>query len=251
MPRNEYRPLGMPQYAGSSFRPPGGPTGYDKLVASLGPSGWWKLADAVGSTTAADSSGNGYTGTVNGGVTFGEAGHPWWALGYTGALFDGSTGDITIATPAALLALFQDHDFTVTGWANPTSSFGQQAIFSLGQGITAGEGFGLFLNSGYWHATGAYQDIQDPTAATLSVWQQATATFVASTGLMTLYVNGGEVVSGSFASGVNVPTTTTTAYIGQGAWFPAWFDGDLAEVAVFDFALTAAQISQLYEKATT
>lgn len=39
---------------------------YDALVAELNPSAWWKLNDAVGSTTAADSSGNGYTGTVNG-----------------------------------------------------------------------------------------------------------------------------------------------------------------------------------------
>lgn len=39
---------------------------YDALVKSLNPSAWWKLADAVGSTSVVDSSGNGYTGTVNG-----------------------------------------------------------------------------------------------------------------------------------------------------------------------------------------
>ena len=49
---------------------------YDTTVLtklSLAPVAYWKLNDPVGSTTAADSSGNGYTLTVNGTVTFGEA----------------------------------------------------------------------------------------------------------------------------------------------------------------------------------
>ena len=47
---------------------------YDLYLKSLNPSAWWKLADAVGSGTAADSSGNGYVGTVSGGVVFGQPG---------------------------------------------------------------------------------------------------------------------------------------------------------------------------------
>lgn len=49
---------------------------YDETVLtklSLAPVAYWKLNDPVGSTTAADSSGNGYTLTVHGTVTFGEA----------------------------------------------------------------------------------------------------------------------------------------------------------------------------------
>ena len=48
---------------------------YDTTVLtklSLAPVAYWKLNDPVGSTTAADSSGNGYTLTVSGTVTFGE-----------------------------------------------------------------------------------------------------------------------------------------------------------------------------------
>ena len=58
--------------------PTGGATipSYDTTVLtklSLAPVAYWKLNDPVGSTTAADSSGNGYDLTVNGTVTFGGA----------------------------------------------------------------------------------------------------------------------------------------------------------------------------------
>ena len=46
---------------------------YDALLSSLSPTAWWKLNDPVGSTSAVDSSGNGSTATVNGGVTFVES----------------------------------------------------------------------------------------------------------------------------------------------------------------------------------
>ncbi|MDA8395624.1 MAG: hypothetical protein M0T72_10380, partial [Candidatus Dormibacteraeota bacterium] len=48
---------------------------YDTTVLtklSLAPVAYWKLTEPAGSTSAADSSGNGYTLTANGTVTFGE-----------------------------------------------------------------------------------------------------------------------------------------------------------------------------------
>jgi Concanavalin A-like lectin/glucanases superfamily len=62
------------------------------VAVSLTPEGYWQLADAAGSTTAADSSGNGSNGTVSGGVTFGAAGP---LQGGTVATFNGSTGSIS------------------------------------------------------------------------------------------------------------------------------------------------------------
>lgn len=44
------------------------------VVTSLSPSAWYRLGEAVGSTTFADSSGNGHDGFLTAGVTFGAPG---------------------------------------------------------------------------------------------------------------------------------------------------------------------------------
>ena len=67
---------------------------FDETVLSrlsLAPVAYWKLNEPAGSTTAADSSGNGYTLTVNGTVTFGEP-SVVPTDSETSAQSDGSTG---------------------------------------------------------------------------------------------------------------------------------------------------------------
>ena len=87
------------------------PSSYDETVLtklSLAPVAYWKLDDPVGSTTAADSSGNGYTLTVSGTVTFGEP-SVVPSDSETSAKGDGSTGylsgaAITLAPPLTIIA---------------------------------------------------------------------------------------------------------------------------------------------------
>lgn len=66
-----------------------------QLQISDGAIGQWLLDDAVGSSTAADTSGNGHNATVHGTITFGGAGGG--ADGNTAATFDGSTGFLTMS----------------------------------------------------------------------------------------------------------------------------------------------------------
>ena len=76
------------------------PASYDETVLtklSLAPVAYWKLNDPVGSSTAADSSGNGYTLTVNGTVTFGEP-SVVPSDSETSAQGNGSTGYLSAAT---------------------------------------------------------------------------------------------------------------------------------------------------------
>jgi hypothetical protein len=78
---------------------------YDTTVLtrlSLAPVAYWKLNDPVGSTTAADSSGNGYTLSVNGTVTFGKP-SVVPSDSETSAQSDGSTGYLGAATFPALV----------------------------------------------------------------------------------------------------------------------------------------------------
>src|SRR5262245_45056441 len=58
-------------------------------VLADGPIGFWRLGEAPGSVTAADSSGNGNNGSCSGTITFGE---PGFHGGDTAALFAGVTG---------------------------------------------------------------------------------------------------------------------------------------------------------------
>lgn len=71
---------------------------YDSIVIADGPRFYWPLNDAVSSTTVVDATGNGFTGTVAGGVTFGVAGGA--ADGETAASFDGSSGVLSIPSGA-------------------------------------------------------------------------------------------------------------------------------------------------------
>ena len=73
----------------------GGVGSFDATLYADQPAIWLKLADATGSGTVQDFSGNGNTGTVAGGVTLGETGPITVMPLDTSALFNGSSGKIT------------------------------------------------------------------------------------------------------------------------------------------------------------
>lgn len=70
---------------------------YDAAVVADGPKLFWPLNDAVGSTSVADASGNGFNGAVHAGVTLGVTGGG--ADSETAATFDGSSGSISVSMP--------------------------------------------------------------------------------------------------------------------------------------------------------
>ncbi len=85
---------------------------YDTAVAADAPSAWWKLADAAGSASAADSSGNGHAGTPAN-VTFGAAGPLIMTAAETAAGFGGTSSKVDTAyNPAGLTAL------SLEAWVN-------------------------------------------------------------------------------------------------------------------------------------
>src|SRR5438552_1667575 len=74
----------------------GGPT--SQTLADH-PSGFWRLGDPAGSTSAADASGNGLVGAIDPGVTLGQ---PGALSGDSAATFSGSGPAVTVATSARL-----------------------------------------------------------------------------------------------------------------------------------------------------
>jgi Concanavalin A-like lectin/glucanases superfamily/CARDB len=73
------------------------PPSYAAQVLADGPIGYWRLGEAPGSPTAADSSVNGNNGNYTGGITLGQ---PGFHGGDTAALFDGATGRIVVPNSA-------------------------------------------------------------------------------------------------------------------------------------------------------
>jgi hypothetical protein len=79
-------------------------------------------------------------------------------------------------------------------------------------------------------------------------WNQLAVAYDGSVGFRKVYWNGALV--SSFVGGVNPAPKTSNFAIGYSQVFPGRdFDGMIDEVAVFDYALSAGQVSQLYATA--
>jgi hypothetical protein len=103
----------------------GTPAPYRSQVLADQPATYWRLGDAPGSTTAADSSGHGAHGEVLPGASFGIDGVP--QLGPDTAMR--SSGDApAVATPTATLASMR---YTVEAWVRTSDASGGE-LFGFG-----------------------------------------------------------------------------------------------------------------------
>ena len=204
----------------------------------VAPVGWWKLDDASG-TTAADSSGNGYTGTL--------VASPTWTTGkINGALqFNGTTQyvDMGASTPALNLSTTG----TVSAWIYNTSSASQwQAIAgNLDWGSdTNGYILGLDSSTVVWELGNASSNISDngSTAVTLNAWHHVAVTWDGTTVLS--YLDGAQQTSDSQTL-TPTPSLTNFEISADGA-NSEFFYGKIDDVRVYNVALSATQIGQLY-----
>lgn len=212
---------------------------YDALVASLNPSAWWKLADAVGSTSVVDSSGNGYTGTVNGTVTFGQTGPITGTPSDTAALFNGTTGYVTTTFNPVFTT------FSVTAWYKTTNNSIVQSILDDGTAASS-VGFALEVRSGI--LAGRVGVNYNPLAGADTAdgnWHLATMTYDGST--VRNYTDGVLIYSYAFSGSVQ---GSAGYYIGSAFFVGSYeFDGSLSQIAIMTEVLTAAQILALYNAA--
>lgn len=213
----------------------GFPQSYDAVLGMMEPEAWWKLADAVGSSSAADSSGNDYPGTVHGRVTFGQVGPITGTPGDTAALFDGSTGYVSTTdepTGAALSAI---------AWYKATTLSGTSIMVDSGAGNN-GNGVGLWLG-GTGVLTGSIiNNVADSAASNDGAWHMACVTFDGAT--TRLYRDGVQVDTTAGAGSVTTQYGVTLGRFGSAA--SDFFPGDIAEVAVLDKTLSALQVAALY-----
>jgi Concanavalin A-like lectin/glucanases superfamily len=222
---------------------------YDRQVLADSPAVWWKLADASGASTAADSSGNSNTGTAAN-VTFAVPGPVTGNATETAGLFNGTSSTITStwqpATPAA---------FTIEAWVNMRGATpsGSPRIAANSHPDGDSKGFQLMLNlsTSQWFPEvffgngSASQSAQAPIALPTSGWHHIAATF--GTGTIRLYVDGIQVATASLTGPLG-----TGAAGGLGAGFNPAYSGDylagmIGQVAGYTTALSAARILAHYQ----
>lgn len=209
------------------------------ITSNLG--GWWKFDDNTG-TTAADSSGNANTGSL-----LGTSIPTWVAPGKIGVamLNFGGTGYVGCGAGATL----DGTAYTLAAWIR-ASSFANS--YNLVIGCAGAKYRQLFVKSNgklaaYFNPSGGNTFYDGTGANTLSTstWYHLAMTYSASTGLIG-YVNAG--VDGTAAANGAMQTGgggDTTISIDLGT--PNRFcNGDLDDVRLYTRALTATDITTLY-----
>lgn len=221
----------------------GPPARYDSVVAELNPAAWWKLSDS--SSTAVDSSGYGHNAVYVGGVTLDEAGP---ISGDTAAKFDGTSGYVGVSSWSETIS----GQFSVVAWgSNPGTAmvdlFSSRSPNDCGVSLrtNAGNSVNLIVGTGSaWIETGF-----SVSAASINNgnYHLYVAT-VTETGA-TLYVdnNAPGSTTWSTATPVLVDPNHAPRISGYGSGTGAeLFPGSIAQVALFDYALSAAQVASLW-----
>jgi hypothetical protein len=206
--------------------------------------GWWKLDDGTGST-AADSSGNGDTGTLMNGAA--------WAPGRVGpssVSLDGSDQFVDVGNPSDLNLTSA---MTLSAWVEPTSLTAWQRVITkmgddsvpendsyvLGVSGNGGVYFGLFQN-------GSQDFIDGSTPLTLNAWNHIVATYDGNTAR--IYLNG-VLQQEEFQLSGAVDASTGDVRIGIGASSSYGFQGAIDDARIYDRALSQQDVENLYNSA--
>ncbi len=205
--------------------------------------GQWSFEEGSGST-AADSSSSNNTGTLQN--------SPTWISGQvgSGALSLDGTDDYVNVPDSASLDL---STFTVSGWINLTSNTNNwKPVFTKENASGGQRNFGLYVenttSNPRFHysfmdsSCSGFNSYNSSATAQAGTWQHVTMTYDGSS--FKFYINGSldstQTVSGA-------PCSSATAFrIGEPAGAYDAFPGSVDEVRVYNRALSAADVSDLY-----
>lgn len=216
--------------------------------------GWWKMDDGSG-TSVADSSSNGYTGTLNGSPT------PVWAAAgkINGALqFDGSSGQsVNFGNPS--FSFDVNTPFSISAWVYRTSDTTADYIFTRGNGVP---GYSLELDrpSGCdgcvvfrLGATTTHSAVYSTVSSvTTGVWHHIVASYDGSGSCGSadahIYIDGQDATgfcAGGNPAGTMVPNGN--ASVGTGS---AGTNMIVDDLRIYNRVLSATDVAALYNQAT-
>lgn len=203
---------------------------------------WWKLDDGSGGT-AADSSGNARTLTLNTPPTW-QAGH----IGSGSLLFTAASLQYCSASSIAPIEGTVARSFGF--WFKSSSSGSNQYLFSYGDSSAAGKSFRVGLESGVMWFRGASCTRSWGTGYADNTWRHAVISIQAS-GLVenvTLYINGSSVSpSATTGTGTAINTTgSTTFYVGYDFAGSGFWNGSIDDFRAYSRQLSGADVTELY-----
>ena len=194
----------------------------------------YKLDETTG-TTCFDSSSGGHDGTFAGGVVLGATGcHP--STG-SSAEFDGADDHATIADGPGLTTLRSN--LSILAWVKPGNVGTRQRVIGNDGSWT----FGL-NNSGLIFTTRAIQDYIVSGSLSVDTWAHVAVTFDSDFDA-TFYIDGAPIGLVSGSSAANAPVAAW--YLGCYNGAIEWFDGGIDDIQVYDTALSAQEVLELYE----
>ncbi|MBX3032966.1 MAG: fibronectin type III domain-containing protein [Bdellovibrionaceae bacterium] len=222
--------------------------------------GYWKLNEAAGSASAADSSSGGAgTGSLAGTYTRGVDGQLKLAT-----MFDGSTGYISVPTSNAIKAAFP---FTLSAWVKPAAngSSAGAGIISTDQydnGVYYGASMRLsntntvYLTYGNGGAAGPASHYTGVSSVTIQngVWTHLVGVFSTANSFV-LYINGqaasltysGTASSIDYSTGPSfIGSTTSASNAGNGAG--RYFNGTIDEASIWNVGLNSTQVQTIYQR---
>ncbi|MFA6096302.1 MAG: LamG-like jellyroll fold domain-containing protein [Candidatus Paceibacterota bacterium] len=213
--------------------------------SDVGIAGYWNFNESSGQV-ASDSSGNGNSGTLSGGMTNAN-----WVSGISGNALDLDGGDDEIIVSDSL-SLSPSLPITMSAWVNPDSLSGNRGI--IGKWNTSWETMAyamMILPNGAlrgFFADGTNLAGKDSVGGVISTgsWYHIAAV-VRGLNDVSLYVNGQEV-SGTYG-GNATSTYDNTAPMRMGAIVPGSgnnIDGKLDEVRIYNRTLSSQEILDLY-----
>ena len=205
------------------------------------PVGVWLLNETSG-TSAADSSGNGNSGTYTGGYTLSQSGPT--NIG-PATLFNGSSGYVALGAPSALNLTSAWH---LEAWVYLTStpngsgiiteqqvSAGTSVLYELGFGQNGG---GSTLGIGYIDTGGSWR-LATSSALSLNTWHLVGGEYDGTN--LRLFVDGGQVATSVPSA---APKTGLDAvFIGRrhGTDASPYFPGRIAAAAIYPSAIGLAR----------
>jgi len=221
---------------------------YSALVLADEPALYWRMNEASGATTFINSVASGtYAGT--------KVGTPS-GVSASGAVLDGAYWDFNGTTDyitSSYTPYASGTSRTFEAWVNRDTSNTEDVIFGSSSATNSprlafptGTGTMLFKPNG---ATGSGVTFTASGIGSTGSWKHIALVFEDSTNTANLYLNGAQVASGTTADQFHA--TPGNFQVGRSATANfSYFDGKIAEVAVYQTALSAIEIADHYNSRT-
>jgi len=231
---------------------------YANAVLANNPIAYWRLGETTGSV-ATDLSPNGLNGTYTGGVLLNQPGAISSDTDRSVSL-DGTTGFVSVASDPRLNQL--TNNFTIEAWIHPGDplpgnldplpAFRIVSTRSFEPPSQRGFAFSVESDNTLWFMAFAVKDYHSGVVVPRDAWSNVAVTFDAAN-TARFYVNG--VLRSTITGSAPAFQNSSSLDIGREPILSAlgiqsYFNGGIDDVAIYNQALSAADINQHYLAST-